>query len=72
MNQSQSRGQHDDVNKLPLDLSQSRLREYVVTLSSGEEIYILAANAMDAAYDALELSMDRKANLINVRITDEW
>ena len=72
MNQSPSRGQHDDVNLQPLDLSQSRLREYVVTLSSGEEIYILAANAMDAAYDALELSMDRKANLINVRITDEW
>lgn len=48
------------------------LSEYMVTLSSGEEIYILAADPMDAAYSALELSMDRNTKLINVRITDEW
>ncbi len=48
------------------------LREYMVTLSSGEQMYILAADAMDAAYSALELSEDRHSDLINVRITDEW
>ena len=48
------------------------LREYTVTLSSGEQMYILAADAMDAAYSALELSEDRHSDLINVRITDEW
>lgn len=49
-----------------------RFDEYVVTLSSGEDMYILAANTMDAAYAALELSNDRHTQLVNVRLTDEW
>ena len=62
--QNQNHDQLEDVNQ--------RLHEYTVTLSSGEEIYILAHNGMDAAYSALELSEERHSNLINVRITDEW
>ena len=63
--------QHEDANpKYQLD-SQS-LREYQVTLSSGEQIYILAANSMDAAYSALELSEDRNVTLLNVSLVDEW
>ena len=41
-------------------LQSPRLHEYEVWLSSGENMYILAANAEEAAWDALELSMDRK------------
>ena len=48
------------------------LREYNVTLSSGEIVYILARSPMQAAYGALELAEERNVNLINVRITDEW
>jgi len=48
------------------------LREYIVTLSSDEPTYILAANAEEAAWHALELSEDRNAVLIDVRLTDEW
>ena len=48
------------------------LREYIVTLSSDEPTYILAANAEEAAWHALELSEDRDAVLIDVRLTDEW
>ena len=63
--------EHEDANpKYQLD-SQS-LREYQVILSSGEQIYILAANSMDAAYSALELSEDRNVNLLNVSQIDEW
>jgi len=47
--------QHEDANPKHQLESQS-LREYQVTLSSGEQMYILAANSMDAAYSALELS----------------
>ena len=47
-------------------------REYQVTLSSGEKMYLLAANSMDAAYSALELSEDRDTKLINVSLIDEW
>jgi hypothetical protein len=66
--QKQDQDQHVGVN-----LHNHRsLREYMVTLSSGEQMYILAADAMDAAYSALELSEDRHSDLINVRITDEW
>jgi len=49
-----------------------KLEEYTVTLSSGEQMYILAANSLDAAYSALELSEERNTNLININITDEW
>ena len=48
------------------------LREYMVTLSSDEPTYILAANAEEAAWHALELSEDRNAVLIDVRLVDEW
>jgi hypothetical protein len=73
--QSQSHVQPDDVSprsQQPIDLSHSPLREYEVTLSSGETMYILAANSEEAAWDALELSMDRQCKLTNVRRTDEW
>lgn len=58
---------HEDVS-----LHNHPLREYNVTLSSGEVIYILARSPMQAAYGALELAEERNTNLINVRITDEW
>lgn len=48
------------------------LREYYVTLSSGEVVYILAANSEKAAWQALELSEDREVYLVDVRQTDEW
>ena len=35
-------------------------------------MYILAANSEEAAWDALELSMDGQCKLTNVRRTDEW
>ena len=73
--QSQSHVQPDDVSprsQQPIDLSHSPLREYEVTLSSGETMYILAANSEEAAWDALELSMDRQCKLTNVRRTYEW
>ena len=63
--------EHEDANQ-KYQLNPQSLREYQVTLSSGEQIYILAANSMDAAYSALELSEDRDVNLINVSLIDEW
>lgn len=72
---NQSHAQPDDASQksLPaLDLSHSPLREYEVTLSSGERMYILAASSEDAAWDALELSMDRSSTLINITRTYEW
>ena len=68
--------QHDDANqpaRTQLDLSQSSsLREYNVTLSSGETIYILAHDSEEAAWNALELATDRSLKLVDVRLTDEW
>ena len=52
--------------------AQSSLREYNVTLSSGETMYILAANSEEAAWHALELSMERDVTLKNVSLIDEW
>ena len=75
MNQSPNpnQGQQDDANQQPpLDLSHSPLREYNVTLSSGENIYILARNSEEAAWSALELAEDRTLKLVDVRLTDEW
>ena len=81
MNQSQSQShvQHDDARPQPLDLSHSPkarlappLREYNVTLSSGETVYILARNSEEAAWSALELAEDRTLELVDVRLTDEW
>lgn len=75
MNQSQSQShvQHDDARpQPPLDLSHSPFREYNVTLSSGETVYILARNSEEAAWTALELAEDRTLKLVDVRLTDEW
>ncbi len=63
--------EHEDANQKYL-LDSHSLREYQVVLSSGEQMYILAANSMDAAYSALELSEDRHVNLLNVSLVDEW
>ena len=62
--------QHVEENQ-KYNLGSQSLREYQVTLSSGEKIYLLAADSMDAAYSALELSEDRNTKLINVRLLDE-
>ena len=67
----QNLDQHVEENQ-KYKLGSHSLQEYQVTLSSGEKMYILAANSMDAAYSALELSEDRHSKLINVRILDEW
>ena len=67
----QHQDQHEDVNQ-KYNLSSQSLKEYQVTLSSGEKMFILAADSMDAAYSALELSEDRHSKLLNVRILDEW
>ena len=64
--------QNQNQDQLEDDGLPQKLEEYTVTLSSGEEMYILAANAIEAAYSALELSTDRHTDLINVRLTDEW
>jgi hypothetical protein len=63
--------QHVEEN-LKYNLDSQSPKEYQVTLSSGEKMYLLAANSMDAAYSALELSEDRNTKLINVRLLDEW
>tara|TARA_A100001035_G_scaffold261665_1_gene240825 strand:- start:1744 stop:1968 length:225 start_codon:yes stop_codon:yes gene_type:complete len=57
--------QHVGVNPRPL-------REYNVTLSSGEVMYILARSSEQAAWSALELAEDRTLKLVDVRLTDEW
>nr|BAR32657.1 hypothetical protein [uncultured Mediterranean phage uvMED] len=57
---------------MPLDLSHSSLREYNVTLSSGEVVYYLAQSSEIAAWNALELAEDRSLTVIDVRLTDEW
>ena len=67
----QHQDQHEEEN-LKYNLSSQSPQEYQVTLSSGEKMYILAADSMDAAYSALELSEDRNSKLLNVRIVDEW
>ena len=67
----QHQEQHKDANQ-KYNLNSKSPREYQVTLSSGEKMYILAADSMDAAYSALELSEDRHSKLLNVRIVDEW
>ncbi len=55
-----SLGQPDGAN---LELN---LNEYQVVLSSGEGIYILAADSEEAAWLALELSNDSNTELIDV------
>ena len=71
LNQSPNHVKHDDASQLPLDLSHSSLREYHVTLSSGETIYILAHDTEEAAWLALELAADRDLYLVDVAPTDE-
>jgi hypothetical protein len=63
--------QHVEEN-LKYNLDSQSPKEYQVMLSSGEKMYLLAANSMDAAYSALELSEDRNTKLINVSLLDEW
>ena len=66
----QHQDQHEEESQKYKSNSQS-LSRYKVTLSSGEELGILAADSMDAAYLALELSEDKNTKLLNVRIIDE-
>ena len=47
------------------------IKEYKVTLSTGTW-FLLARSSMDAAYAALELSVEQQSKLINVRQSDEW
>lgn len=51
------------------DLASQALSEYLVTLKNGEQIFINAANCMDAAYSALELSEEKHTELLDVKIT---
>ena len=65
---------HHAGNPVPL-LGTTNWKEYEVTLLEGKELnkwYLLAANSQDAAFNALELSMDRQAILKDVRQTNEW
>lgn len=55
-----------------LDVEKPTLNEYQVILSSGEVEYILAADAEEAAWDALALSDDTNTYLLDVRLTNEW
>ena len=64
--------QNPNQDQLDVGLQSPRLHEYCVTLSSGENMYILATNSEEAAWDALELSMDRSVTLVNVFRTHEW
>lgn len=67
-----STSHHPHQDQQSADVLGPPLREYNVTLSSGETTYILAANSEEAAWSALELSEDRDCKLIDVRLTDEW
>tara|TARA_Y100000385_G_scaffold75659_1_gene76571 strand:+ start:862 stop:1086 length:225 start_codon:yes stop_codon:yes gene_type:complete len=63
---SQEQQGEGEQNKAP------RYQEFQVKLSSGEIFYLLALNSMNAAYSALELSIDRNCKLLDVSLTDEW
>ena len=62
----------NQFDERPNDNSLPSIFEFQVTLTSGEQMYLLARNSMDAAYSALELSVDRNSKLLNVKIADEW
>ena len=47
------------------------IKEFKVTLSTGTW-FLLARSSMDAAFAAMELSVERNSKLINVRQSDEW
>ena len=62
---------HNSPNLAGQDgLLKNRLRSYEVCLSD-ESIYILAASAEDAAWEALELSNNKPSKLLDVRLIDE-
>ena len=44
------------------------MEEYEITMSSGEVVYILAANLEDAAWTAFELSKDMNTKLKDVAL----
>ena len=51
------------------------LNEYKVTLKSGEDVwtdYVLAPDSEHAAWQALELSINRHVHLVDVILADEW
>jgi|GEM_PF-5471885 len=45
---------------------------YDVVLSDSGVVNILAKDKETAAYNALELSLNREEQLIDVRLADEW
>jgi|TARA_R110002050_G_C8521340_1_gene477635 hypothetical protein len=45
---------------------------YDVVLSDSGVVNILAKDKETAAYNALELSLNREESLIDVRLSDEW
>ena len=47
------------------------MKEYEVTLTNGVW-YLLAPNSEAAAWAALELSKDSGAELLNVKLSDQW
>ena len=47
------------------------IREFEGTLSSGK-VFLLAEDAEQAAWTALELSENREDTLLNVKQSDEW
>ena len=55
-----------------LNLGGTYLNMYDVVLSVSGVINILARDKETAAYNALELSLDREETLIDVRLSDEW
>ena len=48
----------------------SQMTEYEITMSSGETVYVLAADLEEAAWLAFELSKDMDATLKDVIPTD--
>ena len=60
----QNLAQHVDGNQ-----NHQRLNEYLVTVSSGEEIYIAASDSMEAAYLAAELCECKQTILLDVTLT---
>jgi hypothetical protein len=46
-------------------------KEYEITLTSGT-YYLIAKDSESAAYTALDLSVERGDELIDVKLTPEW
>ncbi len=52
-----------------------RLNEYKIILKDGEDVwtdYVYAPDSEHAAWSALELSINRHAQLVDVILADEW